>query len=297
MNIKNNRLSLIIKAILWLSIPMILVGFFVLSGERVQADQAGSKTYTIKSTSTPYKNQYKTAKTYNDKTKQYYTLRSYLEQLEQEGGGTLVLSKGTYTITNTLYVSSNVTLRLKDGVKLVKGNSTGTTGLAPTKSLFQLIAPSKSKKSAIVGKYDGENAINIIGEGTALIDLNYIKDAVGIVIGHNSDISIEGITFQKMNGQSFIKIGASKNITLSDNVFRYHKDSETNSKEAVALEIPDAITKGFIYTWSKNDKTINLNITIENNKFSNLERAIGSSKYSQGKYQKNIRIINNEFSK
>jgi hypothetical protein len=35
-------------------------------------------------------------------------LRSYLERLEKNGGGKLILKKGTYKITNTLYIPSNV---------------------------------------------------------------------------------------------------------------------------------------------------------------------------------------------
>lgn len=286
------------KRIILLACLLLIISVLIpnISGKS-QAAETNLKTYTVKATGLPYNNQYKKLNTYNTNTRQYYMLRSYLEQMEKAGGGTLVLSKGTYLITNTLYIPSHVTIILKDGVKLQKGNKTGTTKLTPTKSLIQLTAPSKSGVAGTVAKYSGGTGIKILGEGTAMIDLNYVKDAVAIVVGHNTEITIQGITFQKMNGGSFIKIGASKNIAVSDNLFQYHKDSETNSAEAISLEVPDAVTKAFSYPWSKNDKTENQNITIGNNDFNQLERAIGSTKYSEGKYQKNINIIGNNISK
>jgi hypothetical protein len=277
----------------------IIVILFIIINDNVsvEAAQKVAVTYTIKTSSNPYKNQYKTTQTYNDKTKHYYLLRSYLEQMEKDGGGTLIITKGTYVVTNTLYIPSNVTLLLKDGVKLIKGNDTGTTALASSKYLFQLIAPSKSGKTSVAAKYAGESGIKLIGEGTAQIDLNYVKDAIGIVLGHNLDITIKGITFQKMNNGCFIKIGASKEVSIMDNVFQYHKDSDTNSREAIAIEVPDLTTKSFSYPWSKNDLTVSQNITIQNNDFLQLERAIGSSKYTEGKYHKNIQIIDNTITK
>ncbi|MBH1940447.1 right-handed parallel beta-helix repeat-containing protein [Mobilitalea sibirica] len=255
--------------------------------------EAGSKTYTLKATGQPYKKTYTNYSTYNEYTRQYYMLRSYLEQLERVGGGTLILDQGTYTITNTLYIPSNVTIVLKDGVKIIKGSKTGIAKLPPSKSLFQLVAPSKAKKSGAASKYDGEKNILIRGEGTAVIDLNYVKDTVGIVMGNNKNITIEGVTFQEMYGGNFIKIGASIDVTIQNNVFRYHKNSAVKSKEAIVIETPDTKTGSFSYSWSKKDKTISKDIFIEKNTFYQLERAIGSSKYSEDKYHKKIIITGN----
>jgi hypothetical protein len=299
MYMKNNKIEKINSARNYIFLANLLFVLFVIlftCSDRAEAMKAGTITYTIKASDVPYKNQFKKGSTYNAKTKQYYLLRSYLEQLEKVGGGTLILSKGTYVITNTLYVPSNVTIILKDGVKLQKGNVTGTSKLLPSKSLIQLIAPSKSSKANVASKYFGETKITIIGEGTATIDLKYVTDTVGIVIGHNSNITIKGITFQQMSGGNFIKIGESKEVNIIDNVFQDHKDSKNNSKEAVELEIPDSITEAFPYTWSKNDKTINQDITIDGNEFYKLERAIGSTKYSENIYHKNVSIVNNTIS-
>lgn len=134
-----------------------------------RAEAASKKTYTIKTSSSPYKKKYIKDTTYNDKTKHYYLLRSYLEQLEKDGGGTLILKKGKYIITNTLYVPSNVDIVFKNGVKIVKGKDTGSKKLNPSSSIFQFIAPSKAQKSSIATKYKGESNISITGEGTTLL--------------------------------------------------------------------------------------------------------------------------------
>lgn len=280
----------------FLLLLLMLYGSVSISIAYPHAKAASAKAYKIKPSDMPYKNSYVKNKSYNSKTKHYYLLRSYLEQLERDGGGILTLQKGTYVITNTLYVPSNVKIVLKNGVKLVKGNDTGAESLSPSASLFQLIAPSKAKKNAVAAGYKGESNISIIGEGSAVIDLKYVKNAVGIVIGHNSNVTIKGITFQNMCGGSMIKLGASEKVSITENVFQNHKTSDYKNSPAISIEVPDDKTKTFPYTWMKNDKTINRNITIGKNIFTNLECAIGTFKYTEGIYNKNITITDNKIS-
>jgi hypothetical protein len=217
--------------------------------------------------------------------------------LEKDGGGTLTLKKGKYIITNTLYVPSNVEIVLKNGVKLVKGKETGTKKLNPSSSMFQFIAPSKAGKNSIATKYKGESNISITGEGTAIVDLNYMKNAVGMVLGHNSNIIIQGITFQNMYSGHFIELDASLNVIIENNEFKNHKasyaDITKRVKEAINVDTPDATTGGFNHVWTNHDCTPNKDIYIRNNTFDNLERAIGTHKYSGGKYHENVNIIDN----
>lgn len=231
--------------------------------------------------------------TYNKYTKHYYTLLSYLKNLENEGGGTLILKKGVYTITNTLYVPSNVTIILKDGVKLVKGTKTGTDKFEASHSMFQLCSPGNSTKKGVYRKYKGETGITILGEGKAEIDLNYDRDTIGIMMGHNSNVTISNIIFSNMYGGHFIELDASKNVTITNCTFQNHKDSPKNNKEAINIDTPDKATKGFTADWSSYDKTPNKNITISECKFNNLERAIGTHKYSENKLHTNVQILNN----
>ena len=173
------------------------------------------KTYTITTKSKPSK---KTTSlpTYNKYTKHYYVFRDILKECEKKGGGEITVKKGTYTITNALCIPSNVTLTLEDGVTIKKGNQTGTDSMKPTKTMFQLIKPSKRTSKGYYKEYNGENNINIIGEGSATIDLKNIKGAIGIIIGHNKDITVTGITFKNMNAGHFIEMDASKNVTIKD---------------------------------------------------------------------------------
>ena len=123
--------------------------------------RASGKVYRITTNTKPCDSSAKYT-TYNKYTKHYYTLLSYLKKLEEEGGGTLELSKGTYTITNTLYVPSNVTIKLKDGVKIIKGKKSGTNKFTASKSIFQFCGYSKSSKKGVYKQYDGESNISLI---------------------------------------------------------------------------------------------------------------------------------------
>lgn len=281
-------------------IPWMMIVFFIIlcfstqvDATKVAAKTSKTKTYTVKPGSKPYANQYVKTGQYNKKTKQYYMLRSYLEQMEKNGGGTLVLKKGTYNITNVLYVPSNVTIKLSNGVKINKSMSTGTKKLSAAKSLFQLVPPSKAGKKDSISKYQGSKNVKIIGYGSALINLKYEKDVVGIVIGHNSNVTIQGIDFLNMNSGNFIQIAASKKVTIYNNTFKNHKDSSGNNREAIRLAVADGTTKNFTYKWSKSDSTINKNIYIKKNKFTKLERAIGSTKYAAELYHNNVQITEN----
>ena len=259
---------------------------------------AAGKTYTITPKSSPKNKSFKNYSTYNSSTKHYYLLRSYLEAFETSGGGTLVLSKGTYTITNTLYVPSNVTIRLKDGARLVKGTKTGTSKMKAAKSMFQLIRPTKANKSGVYGGYKGEKNISFIGEGKdAIIDLKYMKDSIAIIAGHNKNVTIKGITFKNMYSGHFIEMDATEKAVISGNTFMDSKASANKNKEAINLDTPDKTTKGWSQKWSKYDKTPNKDVTIEKNTFQNLDRAIGTHKYSGGKYHDRIAVKNNTIKK
>lgn len=259
------------------------------------ATESSTKTYTVSASSKPYKNNYINKSDYNKYTQPYFTLRSYLEQLEKDGGGTLVLKKGTYLITNTVYVPSNVTIKLSTGVTIKKTTKTGSN-LKASNAIFQLIEPTKSSKKNAATKYNGASSIHIIGSGTATIDLNYVKSSIAIVAGHNSGVTISGITFANMNDGSFLKLAACDNIIISKNMFKYSKTSASGSRDAISLDMPDAKTATFPYIWSKADKTVNSRITIQNNTFKYLERAIGSGKYTMDKYHTSVKILDNTIS-
>ena len=278
---------------LWIA-AMLLVSVLL---PTYSAEGASKPTYTISPTSKTYKNNMMNFSTYNSYTKHYYLLRSYLEELEKKGGGTLVLKKGTYTISNTLYVPSNVTIKMKDGVKLVKGKKTGTSQFGAAKSMFQLIRPSKSSKKGVYGKYNGEKNISFIGEGNVTIDLKYVEDSIAIIMGHNKNVKVENIHFKHMFSGHFIEMDASDHVMIRKNTFIDSKVSKNVNKEAINIDTPDKSTLGWSQTWSKYDKTANKHVTIENNTFKNLDRAVGTHKYSGDKYHDKVVIRKNKIEK
>src|SRR5699024_11639684 len=103
--------------------------------------------------------------------------------------------------------------------------------------------------------------------------------------------------FKNMHSGHFIEIDATKNAIIRNNTFRNSKPSEKENKEAINIDAPDKSTLGWNQKWSKFDKTPNSNMLIENNSFYNLDRAIGTHKYSGGQLHdqliiKNKKIVN-----
>ena len=252
---------------------------------------SSNNAHTITPDSKPIDGKILRYSTYNQNTKHYYILISYMERFEKTGGGTLILKKGTYTISNTVPIPSNVNLILENGVTIKKGLKTGTSKFKASNSIFQLVPPSKLQKKAVYGKYNGVSNVNIVGRGTSTIDLVNLKDGVAIMCGHNRNINIQGITFRNMNAGHYIEVDATNKMTISNCKFIGSKASKNINKEAVNLDTPDLNTRGFDCIWSKQDKTPNHNIRIENNVFRQLDRAIGTHKYSQDKHKGNY-VVN-----
>lgn len=273
------------------AIVMLLMTGFTLHTSSAQAKQ----TFTVKTSTKPCKASYKKAATYNKYTKQYYTIKSYLEKLAKKGG-TLVLNKGTYKLPCTLYVPSNVTIKLKSGVTLKKTAKTGTKKLAASKTMFELVAPSKANVKKSSKKYNGSKNVKIYSTGKATINMGSISGSTAIVSGHNKNVTISGISFKNMNGGAFIKLGGDQGVSITKCTFSGHKEpGASGCPYAIALEVPDSTTKAFKYTWSKNDKTANTNISITSNSFTGLDSAIGSMKYTANIYHNVITVTGNKF--
>ena len=268
------------------------------------AAKKATKKYTITTKSKPSKKS-TSLSTYNKYTKHYYVFKEVLKDCEKNGGGEITVKKGTYTITNVLCIPSNVTLTLEDGATIKKGNKTGTDSFKPAKSIFQLIKPSKLSSKGYYKKHKGEKNIKIIGKGSATIDLQNVLGSIGIIIGHNKDVTVTGITFKNMNTGHFIEMDASKNVTIKDCSFLESLESPKHNKEAINIDTPDPLTGGFNCAWSAQDRTPNNNVIIDNCTFKNIDCAVGTHRYSQNKdksgkytinvYHTGIKITNSEF--
>lgn len=273
---------------------------FLLCAGLISAKNGQAKTYTISPKTKPCDNTVH-AQAYNKKTKNYWTIRSYLRKIERQKGGTLVLKKGTYKISNTLFVSSNTHVILKDGAVLKKTKTTGSKKMPAASSMFQFIRDSRSKKKGVYGKHNGEKNITFTGEGTATIDLCGLKmgnkDVIGIIMGHNQNVTLENITFKNMRYGHLIELDASKKVSIKNCTFTGHKASGKNNKEAINLDTPDKKRDGFKSEWSKKDGTANNGISITGCTFSNLEVGVGTHQYTGDSYHTNIVISNCTFRK
>lgn len=277
----------------FLLIMILVVGVSMVLRPSFSAEAKTKPIYTVTPETNSLDKKMTKFSTYNSMTKTYYMLRSYLEKLEKTGGGKLILKKGTYTVTNVLYVPSNVTIQLEDGVTILKGTDTGTAMMSPSDSIFQFIRPSKALKLHVYGKFEGEKNIKLIGNGNATIDLNYDLKSLGIVMGHNQNITIDHIQFKNMNGGHFIELDASNHVVIKNSSFESSLHMEDHDKEGINLDTPDLSTQGFTHDWSKYDKQANNDVVITNNVFDGLDRAIGTHKYSEGKLHNKVVIKNN----
>lgn len=291
----------------WKKIWMLLLFAFIFV--QIKPVEAKTMTFTI----TPKSEHYKGTLPSLNKG-EYGLVRSYVDALSENGGGTLVLKKGTYKISNPIYISSNIKIILEDGVVIKKTVDSSMKA----QTLFQFVERSRvdkmksmikesdsiekqvntiKKKNAklLYKEYNGVKNAGIIGKGKVIIDLQNEYNAIGVVIGHTRNITIKGITFQNSNSNHFIELDASNGVTIEDCTFKTAKKSSGTNKEAINLDTPDLVTKGFNCFWSIQDKTPNKNIVIKNCKFMNLERGIGTHQFSNNKYHTNIKIQNCSF--
>lgn len=269
-------------------------GVFDEDTELVFLKQEPFNDFVIDPATLPYQGVYSENDNYNASTKHYFLLRSYMEALERSGGGTLRFKKGTYVISNVVYVPSNITVTLDNGVIIRKGKDTGAVDFEESLTMFECVRPSKAKQKGVYGGYNGETNIHFVGTGSATIDLDYLERAICITFGHCTNVSVKNLNFRNNFFGHFIEMDATRDAVVSGNDFRDSKASDKMNKEAINLDTPDKATGGFTHDWSTYDRTPNKNVTIENNTFFNVDVAVGTHLYSEGQYHENVVIRNND---
>lgn len=255
----------------------------------------GITTYTVTPSTLPYKNDYMVSKAYNENTKHYFMLRSYLNQIESNGGGTLILTKGTYYLPAEVLVGSNTTIVFEDGVVVKKTATTGTSELKATTGMFSFVSPRGYDACETYKGYTAAKNVTLIGpeNGAAVIDVNDQYNTLALILCHTENVTVENLTFKNMNGGHFIELDASKNAVIRNNVFTGYNKKNAGSKEAINLDIPDKNTGGIVRRWTSYDKTANQDITITGNTFKNVESAVGSHYFTDGAWHTNVKITDN----
>lgn len=251
-----------------------VLGIVLGTAANAENSQAAAK-YTISKSTKPYNSSYRRLKSYNSKTKHYYTIKSYLERLKSKGGGTLVLKKGTYKVCSTLVVPSNVTIQLKNGAKIKKTNVTGSSSLKPSKTLFKL-SDTKAKN------YKGTKKVTITGSKNATIDMGKVSNAIGIDLSHNYYVTVSGIKFRGKKGGTYINIAGSKRVRVENCTFANgEKKSGDKYKAALTINSVGAVPCE--------------NVKVLSNTFTGLENGVASTKYKKAKYSTKIAIQKNTF--
>lgn len=240
--------------------------------------------------------------TLNRHTRHYYVFRSQMERFERTpGADTLIVEPGTYTISNTVYIPSNVRIILRDGATLRKGSRTGLRGsnsFQASDSMLVFAPPSRATRRGSIGGYRGTANSAIIGEGNATIDLRHRRrpnnlPTLAIVAAHNRNIEIRGLTFRGLADGHYIEMDANSGSTISNNRFIDTVPSHRGRDEAINLDVPNTLTRGITALWSRYDDTRNQDISIRDNLFEDVDRAIGSHQFVRGVYHDNITIEGN----
>lgn len=257
-------------------------------------------TFTITPSSTPYREHYEDDANYTangGQTQTYYMFRSYMEQLEYAGGGTLNVQPGTYKLSHSVCIPSNVTVNFQSGVKIQKVKAVDTN-LATNKTMFELVPPSKEKVKNSVSGYNGSQNVTLQGAENVIIDCDNVLNAMGIVMGHAQNVNIRNIAFTNEYGSHFIELNSSKNVNIDSCSFTDFRIYNNKShKEAINVDTTDLNTNGFNYEWSSHDRTACNTVNITNCMFNNMGAAVGSHTYSvdtanQQVYHENVTIQN-----
>ncbi|WP_156368037.1 hypothetical protein [Aeromicrobium sp. Leaf291] len=234
---------------------------------------------------------------YNVYTSDSYRLNACLSLIEKANSfsgnrknRTITFAPGTFKLSNAIFVPSDTTVVLSSGTTINKLMTTGISGVRASSSMFQTISPTRALRSNAVKGYDGERNITFRGPGDGSATINMMgtvhpafDKVYGVVIGHASNVRVEGIRFRNNHLGHFLEVSASQDTVVKGNDFvnDVRGDGKAGTKanpnaEAINVDTPDSRTKGVNYTWGAMDRYGNNRLTIEDNDFLYQNRAVGT---------------------
>ena len=197
----------------------------------------------------------------------------------------VIIPPGSYRLTGTICMYSNIHLYAKDAV---------ITKTSDTKHL--LLRLGDTEESA--GGYEGYR--NIIIEGGTW-DCNYEACAekeehggfVGFRIGHAANVTIKDAIFLNNLKSHFVELAGAKNAKVTGCEFRgYWEPYEGGGQECIQI---DACLEEIFPDYLPYDSSVCENIVIENNKFEDVFAGVGSHSMVFDRPYKNITIKDNYF--
>jgi hypothetical protein len=216
-------------------------------------------------------------------------IQNALNAARDAGGGIVYIPVGTYNVQSTLQIFSGTTLYL-----------------TPKTVIFREFATSpllaNGANNASYSGYSGQSNIRIIGgiwesRGSAYP----IQPAMGISIGHATDVIIQDLTISNIGGYHAIEINSSKNVKVENCRFTGFKDTGGRGySEAIQIDYAAAGLFGWFGAY---DNTHCQDVVISNCYFgasgtagtTSWPTGIGSHSYLSGSYHKDVKFINNTF--
>lgn len=201
------------------------------------------------------------------------------------------IPKGTYRLTNRLFLSTNTKIVMDKGVTLIRDHPAGW---------FVNGKPGDSFTG-----YNGNGNITIEGgvlDGNLVNHNNYFN-AIGLARGQN--IVLRNIEIRDVRGAHAVDLNACKDVLIEKCRFKgydinYTVNGDGGSKEREAIQISAHTEGGFNFfgTW---DGLPCENVTVRDNYFGKSDNlpaypaGVGNHGHTFDKYNKNIRVYDNTF--
>ena len=190
---------------------------------------------------------------------------------------TVNVPAGNYNVETSLMLPSNTTVNLK-GVKL----TTIKTNIFYSD-----------------GNYYGYNGLHdlTVNDGELTYPSGSTNEACLVRICHSKNVRFNRTKFSNNYMSHHVEVAGSYNTVFDSCVFEGQTaDIKKGSAEALQIDILD---KGEHFKGMGEDKyydgTMNNYFTVSNCTFNNVVRGVGTHSSFQGKYQSNIKIVNNTF--
>jgi hypothetical protein len=216
-------------------------------------------------------------------------IQNALNAARNAGGGTVYIPTGTYNLGSRLEIYTGTTLLLSQKAVMFRNHTSN-----------MII---NGAGGASYSGYAGQTDIKIIGgiwecRGTAFPS----TPAMGISIGHGSNIIIQDLTVSNVGGYHAIEINSSKNVRISNCRFVGYKDTGSRAySEAVQIDL--AKSSGVFGAFGSYDNTPCTDVVVENCYFgpsgtagtTSWPTGVGSHSYTSGYKHTNVKIIGNTF--
>ncbi len=191
---------------------------------------------------------------------------------------TVTVANGTYHLSERLVIYSNTTFDCT-GATFIKDYNGST-----------LLAIGQNQNAPTGNNYYKNITIN---GGT--FDANKTTGSI-LSFAHANGVNINGSVFKDCSNGHHLTFAGCNNVNVKGCTFSGHYNASGDNMEAIQLDIlePEHFPNYKDYPASY-DGTMNTNITIDGNTFTNVNRGVGCHSVFSGKYMSGINISNNTF--